>query len=314
MAGCSSDHKAGNGPPVLTSTPTPTAYGMIASPLDPYMLSDKQEQTVLKASDLLARQCLRGFGIATTGPVLPLVGMNGVIRERNSRTFVDLQDAQRYGYHKSAAFLDPRASPSIRASSPTSSPAASPRPSGLSAEGEILLKGGDQPGGTALKTYQGRKVPEYGCRGEARAKLTQGLTLPSKVKSQSNGLRAAQLHVVDLRKQAIAELVKDARYRDVMKRWSTCMKQAGHVYANPRAAMRDARWRTPEATQAEIDTAVADTRCRLQVNYLGIIGSVRAAYEQRLVERDAPVLRGVRTYLDQVAANAGKALGERPLD
>jgi hypothetical protein len=289
---------------VLTSTPTPTAYGMIGSPLEPYMLSDRQEQTLLKAHDLLARQCLRGFGIATNRPVLPLVGVNRGIRERNSRTFVDLEDAQRYGYHRSAAFLGQ-----------TPSPGPSAGPTGLSPEAEVLLDGRRVAGGAAVKTYNGRTVPADGCRGEAKARLAQGLALPAKLKeSGSAGVRAAQEHVAGLRKQAIGQLVKDGRYQDVMKRWSACMKQAGHAYPNPRSAMRDKRWQTPEPTRAEINTAVADNRCRLEANYLGIIGSHRAAYEERMVQRDREVLRETRAYLRGVVRNAAKVIGERPLD
>jgi hypothetical protein len=276
---------------------------MIGSPLEPYMLNDKQEQTLLKADDLLARQCLRGFGIATNRPVLPLVGANRAMRERNGRTFVDLEDAQRYGYHRSAAFLR---------RTPTPSPSA--QPSGLTPQARVLLNG-REAGGTAVKTYNGREVPRNGCRGEAMARLTEGLKLPAKVgQSQRTGLRAAQEHVIGLRKQAIGKLVADGRYQDVMKRWSACMKQAGHTYPNPRSAMRDQRWQTPEPTRAEIDTAVADTRCRLQVNYLGIIGSLRAAYEDRMVKRDREVLRDVRAYLDGAVRNASQVIGERSFD
>ena len=303
-AACMSEDAAKEGPPVLKSTPTPTAYGMIGSPLESYMLSDKQEQTLLKADDLLARQCLRGFGIATNRPVLPLVGVNRVIRERNSRTFVDLEDAQRYGYHRSAAFF--RRTPS---------PSPSAQPSGLTSEVEVLLNGQRVAGGAAMKTYHGREVPQEGCRGQAKARLTEGVKPPAKAgPSQPTGVRPAQEHVVALRRQAIRQLVADRRYQDVMKRWSACMKQAGHSYPNPRSAMRDERWKTPEPTPAEIDTAVADTRCRLQVNYLGIIGSLRAAYEERMVRRDREGLRDIRAYLDGVVRNAAKVIGERSLD
>ncbi|MBC6457677.1 hypothetical protein [Actinomadura sp. HBU206391] len=302
-AGCSSHSTPGSGQPVLSSTPTPTAYGMVGSPLEPYMLSNEQEQTLLKAQDLLARECLRRFGVSTTRPVLPLVGMNGAIRERNKRTFVELEDARRFGYHRSAAFPQAGRLPEQARRRPE-----------LPAGAEILINGWRQQNGSTAQTFQGRQVPEYGCRGEAKAKLTHGLSLPEQVKTaDSAGVRGSQSLVAGLRRQAIDQLLKDDRYHDVIKRWSACMKQSGHAYANPGAAMRDKRWKTPEPTRAEIDTAVADTTCRLKLNYLGIIGALRTAYEQRQVDRNRPVLQSVRTYLDRVLGNADKALhGQLP--
>jgi hypothetical protein len=302
VAGCSSHGSPGGERPVISSTPTPTAYGMVVTPLEPYLLSNGQEQRLLKAQDLLARECLRRFGVTTTRPVLPLVGMNGAMRERNRRTFVELEDARRFGYHRSAAF---------------------PQEGGLSAESrrkpelpagaEVLLNGWRQQNGSTGQTYQGKQVPEYGCRGEAKARLTRGLSIPEQVKeAESTGVRGAQSFVAGLRRQAIDQLLKDDRYHEVIKRWSACMKGSGHEYANPGAAMRDKRWKTPQPTREEIDTAVADTTCRLKLNYLGVIGALRTAYEQRQVDRNRPVLQAVRAYLDRLVDHADKALSGRP--
>jgi hypothetical protein len=90
------------------------------------------------------------------------------------------------------------------------------------------------------------------------------------------------------------------------------MKRSSHHYATPGAAMRDKRWKTPQPTKAEIDTAVADTTCRLKLNYLGVIGALRSAYERRQVERHRQLLQAVRTYLDQVLVHADRALSGRP--
>jgi hypothetical protein len=276
---------------------------MIASPLDPYLLSNEQEVSLLKAQDLLARDCLRGFGVATTRPVLPVVGVNTAMRERNKRTFVELKDAQRFGYHRSASF--PLGRPGAEA---TQKPE-------LPADAVVLLNGWRAGNGTAPKTYNGKHVPEYGCRGEAKIKLTLGVPVPGAMKqSDTVSVRSAQTYVASLRRQAIDQLLKDSRYHDVIKRWSACMKRSGHVYANPGAAMRDKRWKTPQPSRQEIDTAVGDTRCRLELNYLGIIGALRAAYEQRMVDRNAELLRAIRSYLDGVLHNADSVRGGRPAE
>lgn len=302
-AGCGSHGEPDARRPALSSTPTPTAYGMVASPLDPYLLSNTEEQTLLKAQDMLARDCLARFGITTTHPVLPRVGMNSLMRERNRRTFVEPKDARRYGYHRSASFPQP---------------GRTPVPAGqeahLSAEAMVVLNGWHQAGANAPRTYDGRPVPEYGCRGQAKNELIRGVPVPEKVVKapESTGVRGTQSYVAVLRRQAVDQLIKDDRYHDVMKRWSACMKRSGHVYANPGAAMRDRRWKTPQPTRAEIDTAVADTRCRLEQNYLGVIGALRAAYEQRVLNDNRQVLSAIRTYLDRVLGNATKVIDTRP--
>jgi hypothetical protein len=301
VAGCSSQSAPADGRPVISSTPTPTAYGMVTSPLEPYMLTNEQEQKLLKAQDLLARECLSRYGVTTTRPVLPLVGMNKTLRERNKRTFVELEDARRYGYHRSAAFPHESA-PAQEAERKTELPAGA----------EVLLNGWRQQNGATGKTYQGRQVPEFGCRGEAKGTLTRGLSVPEQVKNpDSAGVRGSQSFVAGLRRQAIDQLLDDDRYHEVIKRWSACMKQSGRDYSNPGAAMRDKRWKTAEPSRQEIDTAVADTTCRLKLNYLGIIGALRSAYEQRQVDRNRPVLQGVRTYLDGAVAHADEVLAAR---
>ncbi|GAA2115121.1 hypothetical protein [Actinomadura alba] len=301
VAGCSSHSAPPDGRPVISSTPTPTAYGMVTSPLEPYMLTNEQEQKLLKAQDVLARECLSRYGVAATRPVLPLVGVNKTLRERNRRTFVELEDARRYGYHRSAAFPHDGGPPEETARKPE-----------LPAGAEVLLNGWRQQNGATGQTYQGRQVPEHGCRGEAKAKLTRGLSVPEKVKnSDYAGVRGSQSFVAGLRRQAIDQLLGDDRYHEVIKRWSACMKKSGRDYSNPGAAMRDRRWKTAQPSRQEIDTAVADTTCRLKLNYLGIIGALRSAYEQRQVDRNLPVLRAVRTYLDGAVGHADEVLNGR---
>ncbi|PPK71473.1 hypothetical protein V5P93_003339 [Actinokineospora auranticolor] len=91
----------------------------------------------------------------------------------------------------------------------------------------------------------------------------------------------------------------DRRVAEAVDAWAGCMRAAGHPYGNPIDPLLDPKWRRPistgdgtrqPTTAAEIDTATADVRCKIEVNLVGTAVAVQAAYDQRYIDSHATQL------------------------
>jgi hypothetical protein len=72
------------------------------------------------------------------------------------------------------------------------------------------------------------------------------------------------------------------------------MKQSGLDYADPMKAIDDPAFRTPTASQREIQVAVADVRCKKATNFVNVMASVETAYQQRAVKTNADALKVIK--------------------
>ncbi len=158
----------------------------------------------------------------------------------------------------------------------------------------------------------GKAVPEGGCSGAVEAMLDKGATgltgngLPHKFEER-------QLYV--LADDAAEDAYRDTRLREAEKMWSGCMAEAGYNYATPSDAEGDPRWastvandgKAPErGSQAEIEVATADHRCRLDTNYYGKRQAIYAAYQQRIIDNNASMLNSIRSLMQKRLMNARK--------
>lgn len=97
-----------------------------------------------------------------------------------------------------------------------------------------------------------------------------------------------------------------------IKRWQSCMGQAGHSYPNPEAAIADGRWDLdkPAVTEEEKQTATSDTACKWSS---GLVAAWFAADAelQRAVIRDNPDrFAALRANLRQRLSRASRLLSE----
>ncbi|MEV0386354.1 hypothetical protein [Nonomuraea sp. NPDC050643] len=97
-----------------------------------------------------------------------------------------------------------------------------------------------------------------------------------------------------------------------IKRWQSCMSQAGHSYPAPEAAIADGRWDLdkPAVTEEEKQTAMADTACKWSS---GLVAAWYAADVelQRAVIRDNPDrFAAFRANLRQRLNRASRLLAE----
>jgi hypothetical protein len=146
------------------------------------------------------------------------------------------------------------------------------------------------------KAYTGRsgKTAAASHTGGCRGKALKQLGLPQ---------GGEALTAVDLaQQQSFQRTEADSRARAANAKWSACMKKAGYRYANPHVAAADPAWWTKGADPAapnragarEIATAVADVRCKRQVDYVTVWQSVETTYQHKIIAANRKELDAVR--------------------
>ncbi|GAA2750398.1 hypothetical protein [Kitasatospora cinereorecta] len=194
------------------------------------------------------------------------------------------------GYHYKRYYISGRATdaPPSWAAGDRSAAGGAP-----SAEQESVLTG-------SVRTYGGSVVPEGGCDGEAKRRLTAGggyygtPELPGRIDADSFDRSAA-----------------DPRVRAAVARWSACMAERGHPYPDPLAAASDRRWNTAAPSDGELATARADLDCKRRTGlvplWLGVEQELQnAEIEQHRAELET-VRAGEQAALGTVAAVTGPA-------
>ncbi|MEU3189713.1 hypothetical protein ABZ686_03515 [Streptomyces sp. NPDC006992] len=281
--------------------PSPTTDGTVALPLDAYFPTRKAENTMSAAADSFARSCLRRYGFAAEHPVIPEdSGIAIQLREMKDALFVPEEQARRHGFHRPSGKAPQHAKGDMRPDAESVEKnrrelrAMLPVLNGWHRAQEAREAGRDV---RPQKTYHGRKIPKYGCFGEADTRLSTGLDQPVPG-SSPGGAQDAFNFVQRLRAHAAAAVAEEPRVVAVTKRWAKCYRKAtGLSRANPYTAARDPRWqRTSEPSTKEIHAAVAHTRCQLRVNFLGVVDALTVRYEKRAEARHRSRLRAVRDF------------------
>lgn len=241
-------------------------------PLDPYRPSSRNLQAGTKAQEVLLSRCLKRFGFDVPPQVSP-----------SSQSPSD--NAQLYG------ITDERAAESRGYHGPAHDTGEQPHTDQYPPAVRAVITGEGQ------RSYGGQRVPEGGCLGEARRTLTEGAPT---VEDENFADRLA--HASWLRSQ------QDSRVVKVFAEWSLCMAGAGFDYANSRKANNDPEFVSGEPTPKEIAVAVADVRCKKQVNLINVWGAVHTAYERRALDRHAVVLAVIKKNLEIQEKNAAAVL------
>jgi hypothetical protein len=117
----------------------------------------------------------------------------------------------------------------------------------------------------------------------------------------------------------------DSRVQEAFDEWKTCMQEAGYPDAGLPLEFSTA-WITrrapstpsaggdetvePPATPAdgEIAAAIADVRCKQEVNLAGIWWAVETAYQNRVIEENSERMRDIDARLDVAIENAAEVL------
>ncbi|MFJ5992872.1 hypothetical protein [Lentzea sp. NPDC092896] len=237
----------------------------IVLPLDRYQHSPADLTTIDRATAVLARKCLSGFGQTWAPPDPPAVPES----TGSSRYgLVDPDQASQSGYH------------------PVDSAPRQPEDRPEPAPEAMMIYTGK---GTA--SVGGKRVPEGGCLGQARRELERGVPA---------AIPAAEL--IRLDQEMFEQAQRDDRVQEAMANWRKCMAAAGYDYTDVWAANNDIRWESETPLPAEIDTAKTDVTCRHGAKLVDTWLAVETAYQrQAITERAAgfdALDRGMKVRLD----------------
>lgn len=94
----------------------------------------------------------------------------------------------------------------------------------------------------------------------------------------------------------------------VFGQWSACMKESGYNYKQPLDASDDQRFGGRDVTQLEIDTALADLKCRDRTKVAWIWYQAETRLQKDSGEKNAQALRSARTDLDAAVKHAAAVL------
>jgi hypothetical protein len=277
LSGCQSSSRTASEPGVSSSAATKTVDGVAVPvlPLDAYGVSAEQQAVLDQAVDELAETCMKAKGYTWPARLKQL----GVPRSANERRYgvTDPKAVSVYGYQ-----LAP--------------------PVGVTTE-QLVEEARQEKKREALMTaalteaYTGRggKTTATSRTGGCRGSALKQLGLPQ---------GGEALTAVDLaQQQSWKRTEEDSRAKAANAKWSACMKKAGYTYANPHVAAADPAWWTKkEADSAarsrvsprEIATAVADVKCKRQVDYVTVWQSVETAYQYKIIKANKQELEDVR--------------------
>jgi hypothetical protein len=283
LVGCAAGGGGGTagGEPAIGTPPAIRDGTQIKLPLDAYIPG---EGILGKANDLLLQDCVRryGFSIGAAVPAKP--------RPRNERRFgiVDAEPAARRGYNPLPEMGTGAASQQRQLAVPNPPPT------------EILYGRASVSPHRKVQAHAGKPVPDGGCVGAVRARLSSGAPARADIKL---GERLAN--------QAHAQAEHDSRVTRVWALWSRCMARSGYTYKTPWDANDDPRWQGETADLQEIRTARADIACRNETNLVGIWAAVESAYQRRLVEKNSVALTETRKLLDTLQRNVAGVMAGR---
>ncbi len=260
LAGCDSGTRPGS--PAAGSTEIAMDISTLRLPLDSYRLQRMQVHTIDRAINILTQRCLREFGFNIHPPTVipPAVGDN-----ENRYGLVHEAKARTLGYHPAPGHL--RTEPAGK---------------GMSGAAEAVLRG-------TVHVVAGQRVPAGGCLGHSQRALV----------GKVGRIEDSSL-VIRLEAAASRHAEEDEHVREAFRAWSVCMARAGHPYPDPWAANDDKAWLTPVPTRREISVAVADVRCKREVNLINIWAAAETAYQRQLIDRH-------RTELDTIKRSINKA-------
>jgi hypothetical protein len=259
------------------------------------MPSAAEQSTIEAAVTKLAERCAKQYGFDYTAPSAAQASDYNQLRRAYGA--VEADTAAKYGYHLAPG------DPGYEAPGTPLNPheggkiTTAPLPT---AEQLVLYGRQGAASGSGPGFYAGRKIPDGGCFGQASGEIAGA--------KQIDPDSIADAILVGMGKKAQSDSRVVARFR----KWSACMAQSGYHYKMPLDAAGDSKWNITQRSQpgqAEIQTALADVKCKQSTNLIGIWFSVESAYENEAIQQELPTLTEVMDRWQAAAAKAAQVLG-----
>ncbi|MFF7973632.1 hypothetical protein [Streptomyces sp. NPDC007905] len=281
LAGCASPEPTAQGPHTTRAAagPSPTGPGRsdytYRLPLAVYSYSDAEYEVIESAQQILARDCMKGFGLSYRPAKKSAPGATSDRRYGIS----DMADAARYGYHLPPQPRDPE--PKLGAD-----------------QRRVLYGNRDGSAGKRGKLeFRGKAVPNTGCLGSAVRQLARPHEYPAGVTAASN-----------ISSGGFSDSMRDSGVEALFAHWSACMKENGYDYASPLEPFRNPAFTDGRVTAEEKATAAADMACKRRTNHLESWLKAETGIQRRMIRNRIAVLRRLKTLHAQKVSAARKII------
>ncbi|MEU6920707.1 hypothetical protein [Streptomyces sp. NPDC046631] len=226
-------------------------------PIDAYALSDEGIALVARAGAKLTQDCMRGFSLRYEPPEVP---QDAAATENRRYGISDASLAARYGYH-----LAPH---------PDTAPA------GRLTAAQSMVLSGEKENGERAHTYNGKKIPEHGCAGQAAYQTR------ARYRAEDAAAVAS-----DIDTRSFQTSLTDEKVGAAVKDWSACMKEKGLTYGSPLESVADRAFTgAGTASDKERAVAVADVNCKARTGLVARWMSAEAAIQRDLIQKNRAVL------------------------
>ncbi|MFD3782267.1 hypothetical protein [Streptomyces sp. NPDC058612] len=244
-------------------------------PLDGYSSSSSEQYAWQVATQDQWRACMARYGFKKFGPPEPSVKAAGGAADSDmGRRYgiADLEAAKTRGYHLPETPEPSRWEPA------------------KGAEEAVFTGSGTEIVGGA---YKGQKIPDGGCRGEAKQMFPMPQT-PTVANAESRAFLAAK---------------DDKNVKATIAQWSACMKKRGLDIASPidDVASLGVNVSSPTPSAREIEVATADVECKGQTKLVELWHKNEESKQQQEIAKDASTLNRERDEKNRVASKAAQA-------
>lgn len=247
--------------PTAAPSPSPTGQNSYTFrlPLAVYSYSDADYEVIRSAEQILARDCMKDFGLAYQPPKDP----PPAAAQDRRYGLTDKESAARHGYRMPPQQEAPEAR--------------------LTKDQIKVLYGNRSVGADAAKNadlrYRGKKVPDQGCLGAA----VLGFRKP--YEDEAGAEVASRISTA-----SYEDSQKTPEVRAVFGKWSACMKQEGYDYASPMDAMSAPSFVRGKPSATEKKTAVADVSCKRETGLPDVWFAAESSIQKDMIKADAEAL------------------------
>ncbi|QDY77571.1 hypothetical protein [Streptomyces qinzhouensis] len=240
-------------------------------PIARYSYTNAEYDAIEAAEHILAKRCMAGYSLDYEPPDRP-----PTVPVADRRYGVsDQSGAARYGYRKPPV-PESKQGPEL-------------------GRDELVVLYGTR--GAEKKTgpveYRGKRVLVEGCFGQAIKGFRKDYDYPE------GGETASRISI-----QSFIDSQKDPAVRAGIKKWSDCMKGKGFGYSSPLDLLKIKKFHEGPVTDEEKTTARTDAACKHSTGLLETWFAVESRLQERMIAKDAVVLRKLRGLHEKKVAAA----------
>lgn len=281
-----------------SGTPQWVGEGQMSLPLDAYHLSAHETAERINESNVIARSCMKSFGIdylTNVSNITAKVEAGFGVNDSRRYGLTDPSAAKTYGYHL------PTPNVSVKGA------AARPYPDikDLSPQQRQVLRGDAaaaptaKAGSATAGSYRSKPIPQGGCLGVTDKVLHNPV----------DGNSQASVSPAELQREDYLKTQSDPKVLAAFQTWSRCMATHHYYYPNPISAATDPRWNMKKLpTRQELATAAADLTCKKHTYLIQIEYQVETALQNASIKDHADALAPLKSLVTAQRASLQSAI------